>query len=75
MLAGTQGILFALIGLMGALRENYCLSVTYCVLCIIGLIFNLASATKVGYIWAQFVFQLLQLLGESWLGGVHARGR
>ena len=37
-------IAFALIGLFGAINENYCLSITYSILWIIGFIINSVKA-------------------------------
>ena len=62
MLIGSSvvAILFQLIGLIGAWKEHFCLSCTYAVLAVLGLIYACVNAFGTGGVyWGSWVVSLV----------------
>ena len=51
--------IFNLMGLIGAIKENFCLSRTYTILSVLSAIVDLVSSLRTSYNWGIFVFSLL----------------
>jgi hypothetical protein len=57
---GVITIVFSLVGLFGAAKENYCLTMTFAILMTIVTIFSIYSSIQAGGVgWAGFAINLI----------------
>ena len=65
--AVVLAILFNLLGLMGAYKEHYCMTVTFAVLNGIATVISIVNAVKLASYWFTFIVNLLVTVLAVWV--------